>query len=421
MADENDKPTHNPLEALTGPGRPSNSGETPPLEAAPSSVVGASSIEEKKPSETSIQAGDDPYGYGEDPYAYEQYTPAAITTPEELPAALEPAFKPNPVITPGPPPKRAGTPPVKPPTPPKPPPKKDDEDPDEEGMARMSFLEHLEELRSRLIRILIGFGLCFVACLFFAPEIWKFVSEPAIDALKTINAEPTLIAITPMEQFNVIWIKAPLVVSIFVASPIILWQIWAFIAPGLYKKERRWAIPFILCTSGLFISGGLFAYFVVFRFGLAFLLGIGRDVGVKALVTISEYFDLFVDVMLGVGLVFELPVLIFFLALLRIASPRFLIQHSRYAILIIVIVAAIVTPTPDVFNLMLFAMPMIALYFVGVFAAYLLQLNREGRRFPWGILALVILGLLALCAGGVWLAVAKYGFKLLTHWPFLTR
>ena len=331
----------------------------------------------------------DPYGYGEDPYAYEQHTPAGPVA-----TAVEPV-KPNPIITPGPPPKPAGAPP-KPPTPTNPSAKDEEEDPDEEGMVRMSFLEHLEELRARLIRIIIGFALCFVGCLYFAPEIWKFVSEPAISALKTINAEPVLIAITPMEQFNTIWIKAPLVVSIFVASPIILWQIWGFISPGLYKKERRWAVPFIVCTSGLFISGGLFAYFVVFRFGLAFLLGIGRDVGVKALVTISEYFDLFVNVMLGVGIVFELPVLIFFLALLRIASPRFLIQNSRYAILIIVIIAAIVTPTPDVFNLMLFAAPMIALYFVGVFAAYLLQLNREGRRFPWGMLALVILGLIAL-------------------------
>ena len=373
------------------------------------------------PAEPTVLAGEDPdpYAYGEDPYAYEQHTPAANTTPVET----APPPKPNPVITPGPPPKSpVTTPPAKPPAPPSNSAKDDDdEDPDEEGMARMSFVEHLEELRSRLIKILIGFGLVFVACLFFAPEIWNFVRAPAVDALKQIGAKPILIAITPMEQFNVIWIKAPLVVSIFLASPIILYQIWAFIAPGLYKRERRWAIPFIVCTSGLFIAGGAFAYFIVFRFGLAFLLGIGRDIGVEALVTISEYFDLFVDVMLGVGLVFELPVLVFFLSLLRIVSPRFLVQHSRYAILVIVIIAAIVTPTPDVFNLMLFAVPMIALYFVGVFAAYLLQLNREGKRFPWGILALVILGLLLLVAGGVWVAVARYGFHLLKYWPFLTK
>ena len=397
MTDENDKPTHDPNEHKPPPEAP-HSGYQPDV--------------------------DDPYGYGEDPYAYEQHTPAAITVPEQIPASavLPETTKPNPVVALGPPPKPAGTPPAKPPTPPKPPPKKDeDEDPDEEGMARMSFLEHLEELRSRLIRAILGFGVCFIACLFFAESIWNFIRAPAVAALKQINAKPVLIAITPMEQFNTIWIKAPFVVSIFLASPIILYQIWAFIAPGLYKRERRWAVPFIACTSGLFIAGGAFAYFVIFRLGLAFLLGIGRDVGVEALVTISEYFDLFVNVMLGVGLVFELPVLVFFLALLRLTSPRFLIQHSRYAILIIVIIAAVVTPTPDVFNLTLVAVPMIALYFVGVFAAYLLQLNREGRRFPWGILALLILGLIALGAGGVWILVAKYGFKLLHHWPYLTK
>ena len=375
MADEHDKPNHPPE-----PEKPFQAGEDP-----------------------------DPYAYGEDPYAYEQNTPAATA---------------NPVITPGPPPKSAvmAAPPAKPPAPPVPKKKdEEDDDPDENGMARMSFLEHLEELRRRLIRAIVGFAAAFVACLFFAPELWKIISDPAIDALKHINAEPFLYAISPMEQFNTIWIKAPMVVSIFVGSPIILWQVWAFISPGLYKKERRWAIPFIVCTSGLFILGGLFGYFVIFRFGLEFLLGIGRDVNVKNVITISEYFDLFVNVMLGVGLVFELPVFVFFLSLLRIVSPRFLVQNSRYAILGIVILAAIVTPTPDVFNLMLFAMPMIALYFVGVFAAYLLQLNREGKRFPWGILALVILGLLLLVAGAMWLAIAKYGFHLLNHWPFLSK
>src|SRR6185437_14924242 len=139
------------------------------------------------------------------------------------------------------------------------------------------------------------------------------------------------------------------------------------------------------CTAGLFITGGCFAYFIAFRYGLEFLLGIGRDIHVTPVVSINEYFDLFVNVTLGVGLVFELPVLIFMLTLLRLASPRFLIRHSRYAVLAIVVLAAIVTPTPDVFNLMMFALPMTLLYFVGVFASYLLVLKREGRRYPWGM------------------------------------
>ena len=135
---------------------------------------------------------------------------------------------------------------------------------------------------------------------------------------------------------------------------------------------------------------------MAFRYGLAFLLGIGLGNGVTPLITITNYFDLFVNVMLGVALVFELPIAIFFLTVLHLASPRFLMQHSRYAILAIVIVAAIITPTPDFFNLMLFAVPMVVLYFVGVFASYLLVLKREGKKFPW--VKVILITLLALLA-----------------------
>jgi sec-independent protein translocase protein TatC len=126
-------------------------------------------------------------------------------------------------------------------------------------------------------------------------------------------------------------------------------------------------------------------------------------------------------VTLGVGLVFELPVLIFFLTLLRIVTPGFLLRNARYAILIIVVIAAIVTPTPDVFNLMLFAIPMCALFFVGVFAGYLLVLHRENRRFPWGKVFASIGGILALFAVAGAIAIWKFGFHLVGYWPFLAR
>jgi sec-independent protein translocase protein TatC len=171
-----------------------------------------------------------------------------------------------------------------------------------------------------------------------------------------------------------IWVKLPILAD-FLASPWVLYQVWAFIAPGLYRRERRWAAPFVICSAGLFIAGGLFAYFVAFRFGLTFLLSIGRGNYVAPMVSITEYFDLFVNVTLGIGIVFELPVLIFFLTLLRIVNPGFLIRHSRYAILGIFLLAAIITPTPDVFNLMIFATPMVALFYVGVFASYILVLT----------------------------------------------
>ncbi len=314
--------------------------------------------------------------------------------------------------------------PPKPPPPPPPSDNDDDDDGDEEerGMLRMSFMEHLEELRSRLLKAILGLVVAFLLSIGFCKDLWEVVAAPAVDALKQLGINPPNLAqITPMEQFNVIYLKLPLLVSIFVASPWILYQVWAFISPGLYKREKKWAVPFILCTAGLFITGGCFAYFVAFRYGLVFLLGIGRDVHVTPLVSINEYFNLFVNVTLGVGLVFEMPVLIFFLTLLRLASPRFLIKHSRYAILAITIIAAVVTPTPDIFNMMLFAVPMVLLFFVGVFVSYLLVLKRENRKFPWGKVLMAIGGVIV--AVGIVLAILvfHYHYHFIPKWPYLAK
>jgi sec-independent protein translocase protein TatC len=310
---------------------------------------------------------------------------------------------------------------ARPPAAPPPPPADEDDDPEEQGMLRMSFMEHLEELRSRIIRALMGLLVAFVLSLGFCNYLWEIISEPAVSALKHLGVvPPRLVQITPMESFSIIWVQLPLLCSVFLASPWIVYQVWSFISPGLYKRERRWAAPFVLITAGLFIVGGLFAYFLAFRYGLEFLLGIGMNNSVTPMVSITEYFDLFVNVTLGVGLVFELPVLIFLLTLLRVASPRFLLRHSRYAILAIVIIAAIVTPTPDVFNLMLFAIPMCALYFVGIFFSYMLVLRREGKQFPWKPVLLVLIGTLVVVAV-VYFVFAHYHLHLIRKWPFVAR
>jgi len=308
-------------------------------------------------------------------------------------------------------------------TPPAPPPDDDDEDEDDQGMLRMSFMEHLEELRSRIIRALAGFGVAFLLCLIFANQLWQIVSEPAVAALTALKVNPPELAqLAPMEAFSTIWVKVPLVISIFLGSPWILWQVWAFISPGLYEREKKWATPFVVSSAGLFIMGGLFAYFIAFRYGLTFLLGIGMgDNHVRPVVSITEYTDLFINVILGVSLVFELPVVIFLLTLLRIASPSFLLANSRYAILAIVVVAAIVTPTPDVFNLMLFAVPMCMLFFVGVFASYLLVLKRENRKFPWGALLKWLLAALIITVGFGWIVISYYKMHFIPHWPFFVR
>ena len=352
-----------------------------------------------RPGESGGDAGP---GY-EDPYAYHESVQPEVKTAVTPPAPV------------------TSTSVTRPPSPPPPPPPEEEDDADDEGMLSMSFLEHLEELRTRIIRILMGLVVAFLLCIIFANQLWEIISAPATVALKHLGYMPNLVQITPMETFSTVWVKVPLLMSIFVASPWALYQVWAFIAPGLYKRERRWAAPFVIVSAGLFISGGLFAYFVAFRYGLEFLLGIGRGINIQPMVSVTEYFDLFVNVMLGIGLVFELPVLIFFLTLLRIATPGFLLRHSRYAILLIVLVAAVVTPTPDVFNLMLFAIPMCLLFFIGVFAGYVLTLHREHRKFPWGIMIRWTMGILAVVAAVVAVAMWKFGVHYVPHWPFLTR
>jgi sec-independent protein translocase protein TatC len=276
----------------------------------------------------------------------------------------------------------------------------------EDALPRMSFLEHLEELRTRLIRALLGFGIIFLACLAFSDKLWLIVQAPAVEAFRKLGTGG-LVGINAMEQFEIIWMWTPLVASLFLSSPWILYQVWAFVSPGLYQKERKWAIPFVLTSAGLFLLGGLFAYFLAFRYGLTFLLGIGKFAGVTTTLSIDSYFDLFVDVMLSVAMMFEIPIVIFFLVLVRIATPKFLLEHSRYAIIAILLIASVITPTTDVVNMSLFAIPMCGLFFTGVFAGYLLVLHREQRSFPWRKTLLWTALVLLLLAAAAWMRYWK--------------
>jgi sec-independent protein translocase protein TatC len=277
---------------------------------------------------------------------------------------------------------------------------------EEDGMLRMSILEHLTELRARLIKALLGFVVAYVVSLTFTDPLWRFVCRPGEQALESLGYPPDIHVLDPMDAIQIVWIKLPIIWAIFLASPWVLYQVWAFIAPGLYRRERRWAGPLLVGSSGLFVLGGVFGYFIIFRYALTFLLGIAKSSVVVPTIPIDIYFERFVDVILGVGILFELPVLIFLLTALRIVTPGFLLRHSRYAILAIFILAAVVTPSTDVFNLMLFATPMCALFYLGVFASYLLTLRREQRAFPWRPVIYVAGGAAAV-GGAVW-AVDRY-------------
>jgi sec-independent protein translocase protein TatC len=287
---------------------------------------------------------------------------------------------------------------------------------EEDNMLRMSLLEHLEELRDRIIKALWGFGAVFVLCALFSNRIFGIVLAPGLTALKNTGIPGArFIATDVTEQFSIVWIWTPLVASLFLGAPWILWQVWSFISPGLYEREKKWAVPFVVCTAGLFVLGGLFGYFVALPAGMTFLFSLGGDGGVVPMISIENYFDKFVNMILGIGVVFELPVLVFFLTLIHVASPAFLLRHSDYAILAIVAIAAIVTPTPDAVNLMFIAVPMSLLFFAGVFGSYLLVLKREERRFPWKAflkwLAIVVL----VASIGAAIAVVQFRYRLSVH------
>ena len=301
-----------------------------------------------------------------------------------------------------------GAPADPPPTPP------NDEDDDEENMARMSFLEHLEELRTRILRALAGLLVIYVLCIAFSNDLLRLVVEPFTAAAEWVTAkygvEVEVINIRPLEQFQVQYIKVPIVAAIFLGAPWLMYQAWLFIAPGLYKRERRWAVPFVFTTATLFILGGLFCYFIALRVTLQFLLSVSIDI-VKPQISISEYLNTFIILELGLGLVFQLPVLIFFFTLLRLTTPRFLLRNVRYAVLIMFVIAAIITPTGDPITMTLFAGPMILLYFIGIGASWLLVLRREGRSLPWLRILAVVIVFFAIVAAVVAYMYIYRGFR----------
>ncbi len=184
-----------------------------------------------------------------------------------------------------------------------------------------------------------------------------------------------MVAGTRTEGFNLV-LKVGAMAAVFVASPFVLGQVWLFIAPGLYKHERRYALPFIFFSSLLFVIGGLFGYFVAFPFALQFLLQWEKDMGLQTLINASEYFDLFIMVELGLAIIFEIPAVIFILSRIGLVSGPFLLRNTRYAILIAFVVAAVITPTTDIPNMMMMAVPMVALYMLGVAVAYLFGKKR---------------------------------------------
>ncbi|MBZ5568061.1 MAG: twin-arginine translocase subunit TatC [Acidobacteriia bacterium] len=246
-----------------------------------------------------------------------------------------------------------------------------------EKMASMSFLDHLEELRRRIIWSLLYVAAGFSVCWFYAARIYAFVQVPIMEALRNHHLDQKLVFLNPTEPFNM-YLKVGFVAGLFVASPLVLYQVWAFIAPGLYRHEKRYVVPFMVSSVGLFVAGGAFGYKIVFPAALDFLIGYGAQF--QPMITIGEYTDLFLTILIGLGIIFEMPILVFFLSLMGVVSAGWMWRNLRYSILLIFIIAAIVTPTTDILNMCLFAAPMVLLYVVSIFIAWLVSPARRKAR-----------------------------------------
>jgi sec-independent protein translocase protein TatC len=236
---------------------------------------------------------------------------------------------------------------------------------EERELTKMTFLEHLEELRKRLIISIVALGVAFLACWNFADRIFGWLEFPLA---KFLPPGEKLVFTRLTEPF-MLYMKVAFFAGIFLAAPVILWQLWLFIAPGLYKRERRYAAPFIIIASLFFLIGGYFGYRVLLPGTCAFFLETGKQF--TQMIKADEFFSFASTVILATGLVFETPILIFFLARLGIVTPKFLMRGWKWAVVGAFIIAAIVTPTPDMVTQTVLALPMIGLYFLGVAIAFL--------------------------------------------------
>jgi sec-independent protein translocase protein TatC len=231
----------------------------------------------------------------------------------------------------------------------------------------MSFFEHLNELRKRLIYSLLAVLVGTIAGLTVARRVYLVLVLPIIGAFQAAGQESTLISTSPTGPLN-LYLKLSIYIGFVLAFPVVLYQVWLFIAPGLYKHERRAASAFILSSASLFLAGIAFCYFILLPYTLRFLVGFELPY-FKPMISINEYWDLVLVLMLGMGLVFQTPILIFFLALFGLVTPGFLWRNFRYAVLIISVIAAFITPTPDALTMLVFMTPMIGLYLLGIVVA----------------------------------------------------
>ena len=244
-------------------------------------------------------------------------------------------------------------------------------DEDTDG-ARMSFLDHLDELRRRLIisiaSVIVGFLVSFA----FIGRIFEFMMRPLQQVLPEGGR---LIYTEPAEAF-LLYMKVAALIGLLLALPVIMLQIWLFVAPGLYAREKRFAIPFVVFSTFFFVAGALFSHFLVFPWAWKFFAGFSTDY-MQFMPKIGPVFSLYVKMALAMGIVFEMPTLVFFLARIGLVTPGFLVRNTKYAVLVIFVIAAVMTPGPDVVSQSLMAGPMIVLYGFSILVAWVFQKKRD--------------------------------------------
>lgn len=249
---------------------------------------------------------------------------------------------------------------------------------EKESMPTMGFLDHLEELRKRIVYSVVAVAVGTGVCWGYRERIYGVMQKPIMDALHAQHLPEKLVYTNPTEPFN-LYLKIAMLAGLFLTSPFVLYQVWLFISPGLYRNEKRYVVPFMISTISLFTLGGYFGYRIAYPRALSFFIDFSSQF--QPMITVSEYTQLFLAIVLGMGLIFEMPILVFFLAFMGIMTPSFMIKNFRYAILVIFIIAAIVTPTPDVVNMCVFAAPMLGLYALSIGVAWLVHPEqRKARR-----------------------------------------
>jgi sec-independent protein translocase protein TatC len=246
------------------------------------------------------------------------------------------------------------------------------DDDDDDGLSgKMSFLEHLDELRKRIVNACIAIAVGVVLTFAFIDKIFNFLLAPT---RKALPPGVKLIYTQPGEAFS-LYVTVALIAGAAVAAPFIMYQVWMFIAPGLYSNEKRMAIPFVLFTTVGFLLGAAFNHYIAFPFMMVFFASFNTP-DLAFMPKLEDVFGLYSKMLIGMGIVFQMPAVVYFLARLKLVTARFLARHFKYAFLIIFIAAAVITPTGDMMTQAIFAAPMIGLYLLSIVVAWIVGPKR---------------------------------------------